>query len=38
VFTYNNLIAFGILWVHKNYDSNYVKTQGGTVTLQGRHV
>jgi len=30
------LLAFASLGVDKSYDSNYVKTQGGSVTLQGR--
>jgi len=33
---YNNLLSFGSLGLDKQYDSNYIKTQGGSVTLQGR--
>jgi len=35
-YIYNNLLAFGSLGVDKTYDSNYIRTQGGSVTLQGR--
>jgi hypothetical protein len=35
-FIYNNLLSFGSLGVDKQYDSKYPKTQGGSVTLQGR--
>jgi len=35
-YIYNNMLAFGSLGVDKSYDSNYVRTQGGSVTLQGR--
>ena len=35
-YVYNNLLSFGSLGVDKLYDSAYIKTQGGSVTLQGR--
>lgn len=35
-YIYNNLLAFGRLGCDKAYDSHYVKTQGGSKTLQGR--
>jgi len=35
-FIYNNALSFGSLGVDKSYDSSHIKTQGGSVTLQGR--
>ena len=35
-YIYNNLLSFGSLGLDKQYNSSYIKTQGGCVTLQGR--
>ena len=35
-FIYNNLLSFGSLGLDKVYDSSHIKTQGGSVTMQGR--
>ena len=35
-YIYNNVLSFGSLGVDKEYDSAYIRTQGGSVTLQGR--
>jgi hypothetical protein len=36
VYIYNNLLAFGMLGLDKQYDSHYVNTQGHAIVLQGR--